>query len=518
MGKWRSRLSLGRPTPARSRCFWSGISPRSTAMTATIPGSSSRTASMSSGSSATSCGGVARCLPGASGRSTTSSSTSSATTASPSRRLRDAARARDPQGDRAHEPERALGLLVVGRVRRLAPRDAGRSRVGSRRAEPAGRRPGTACRGVSRGARPARVLGRDRLRSRAVERLASDFGAWSAEPVFAYGFKDLTAAEWALLEALSARAEVTVSIPYEPGGRRSPRSSARSGISPDWRRARSRSSARRMSARTASPRRSSTSSGSCSPTPSGGAVAGRRDRVPRGRRCTRRDGARLRRGARAAPARSARGADRRRLRLVDRWRAVLDTVFVPLGIAFAIEQPARLGETAFGRALLGLLRFAWLEGRRGDLFRYLARRSRGSSGAPWTTSRAVSGGARSRSPSAWRRRPSGFAGSAAGARQAARGRGPDRRRPRAVAGDGALRLGLRLRRRPTTHARTPARTRPWHGRWTSSRPSRATTAPARPEAVVAALERTSIRPVAAGEAGHVPFSTTAGRVRTTSTS
>ena len=37
------------------------------------------------------------------------------------------------------------------------------------------------------------------------------------EPVFAYGFEDLTGAEWALLEALAARAEVTVSLPYEPG-------------------------------------------------------------------------------------------------------------------------------------------------------------------------------------------------------------------------------------------------------------------------------------------------------------
>ena len=35
--------------------------------------------------------------------------------------------------------------------------------------------------------------------------------------VFAYGFEDLTGAEWALLEALAARSQVTVSIPYEPG-------------------------------------------------------------------------------------------------------------------------------------------------------------------------------------------------------------------------------------------------------------------------------------------------------------
>ncbi|HJU35958.1 MAG TPA: PD-(D/E)XK nuclease family protein [Gaiellaceae bacterium] len=55
------------------------------------------------------------------------------------------------------------------------------------------------------------------LRSHAVERLRTDLGAWHGQPVFAYGFEDLTGAEWALLEALAARTEVTVSLPYEPG-------------------------------------------------------------------------------------------------------------------------------------------------------------------------------------------------------------------------------------------------------------------------------------------------------------
>ncbi|HEU5490878.1 MAG TPA: hypothetical protein VFU84_08795, partial [Gaiellaceae bacterium] len=58
---------------------------------------------------------------------------------------------------------------------------------------------------------------RDGMRRLAVERLRSDLDAWSGAPVLAYGFEDLTGAEWALLEALSARTEVTVSIPYEPG-------------------------------------------------------------------------------------------------------------------------------------------------------------------------------------------------------------------------------------------------------------------------------------------------------------
>ena len=35
--------------------------------------------------------------------------------------------------------------------------------------------------------------------------------------MFAYGFEDLTGAEWRLIEALAARGEVHVSLPYEPG-------------------------------------------------------------------------------------------------------------------------------------------------------------------------------------------------------------------------------------------------------------------------------------------------------------
>src|SRR5204863_38203 len=58
---------------------------------------------------------------------------------------------------------------------------------------------------------------RDLERRHAAERVQSDLDAWHGEPVFAYGFEDLTAAEWALLEALSGRAEVQVSLPYEPG-------------------------------------------------------------------------------------------------------------------------------------------------------------------------------------------------------------------------------------------------------------------------------------------------------------
>src|SRR5438874_2068285 len=58
---------------------------------------------------------------------------------------------------------------------------------------------------------------RELERRHAAERVAGELGAWDGRPVFAYGFEDLTGAEWSLLEALAGRSEVTVSLPYEPG-------------------------------------------------------------------------------------------------------------------------------------------------------------------------------------------------------------------------------------------------------------------------------------------------------------
>src|SRR3954449_7496756 len=57
----------------------------------------------------------------------------------------------------------------------------------------------------------------DLRRRYAAERVANELDAWNGQPVFAYGFEDLTGAEWALLEALAGRTEVEVSLPYEPG-------------------------------------------------------------------------------------------------------------------------------------------------------------------------------------------------------------------------------------------------------------------------------------------------------------
>jgi hypothetical protein len=55
----------------------------------------------------------------------------------------------------------------------------------------------------------------------------------------------------------------------------------------------------------------------------------------------------------------------------DRWRASLDAVLPGAGIPYAIEHGFRLPDTSLGRALVALLRFAWLESGRGDLFTFL---------------------------------------------------------------------------------------------------------------------------------------------------
>src|SRR6266540_6646037 len=56
-----------------------------------------------------------------------------------------------------------------------------------------------------------------RMRRFAAERVGSELAAWEGSPVFAYGFEDLTASPWLLLDALAGRADVVVSLPYEPG-------------------------------------------------------------------------------------------------------------------------------------------------------------------------------------------------------------------------------------------------------------------------------------------------------------
>ena len=153
---------------------------------------------------------------------------------------------------------------------------------------------------------------RDLLRRHAADRVAGELDAWSGRPVFAYGFEDLTGAQWALLEALAGRTEVTVSLPYEPN--RAPfESLARTSRGPQLARRRAHRGAR-ASVRRGRP------AGARTPRappvrgrPAAGSAARRLDPVPGRSRCARHARARRGRSAEADPRRNEAGRDPHRL-------------------------------------------------------------------------------------------------------------------------------------------------------------------------------------------------------------
>jgi ATP-dependent helicase/nuclease subunit B len=211
---------------------------------------------------------------------------------------------------------------------------------------------------------------RDLRRRHAADLVAGELDAWSDRPVFAYGFEDLTGAQWALLEALAGRTEVTVSLPYEPN------------------RAAFESLAR------TSGDLSSLAAGRIEELPPRyGEVAPPAlahlerhlfaDRPPPGPPL---DGAiRFLEGAGARGTlelvadevlRLIRAGTRPEEILVvcpsvERQRAQLETAFTALGVPYAIEGRIRIGKTAFGQALLSFLRFEWQAGGRHDLYSFL---------------------------------------------------------------------------------------------------------------------------------------------------
>ena len=59
------------------------------------------------------------------------------------------------------------------------------------------------------------------------------------------------------------------------------------------------------------------------------------------------------------------------LRELARVRGALDTVLGQFGIPYSVDGDVRITQTPLGHALAGLLRFAWGNGTRNDLFAYL---------------------------------------------------------------------------------------------------------------------------------------------------
>jgi hypothetical protein len=210
---------------------------------------------------------------------------------------------------------------------------------------------------------------RDLVRRRAVERLQSELAAWHGQPVYAYGFEDLTGAEWSLLEALAGRADVSVSLPYEPG---------RTAFA---------------SLRRTADDLSALAGGAIQELPPrpGDGVPPALAHIERALYEEQPGRAPIEGAVRFLEGAGIRGtlelvgdellalirggAQPEQLALVvpsvEGWRVPLETVLGGLGVPFAVESRVRLGATPFGHALLQLLRYAWLDAGRRELFAFL---------------------------------------------------------------------------------------------------------------------------------------------------
>ena len=212
---------------------------------------------------------------------------------------------------------------------------------------------------------------RDRQRAYAVERVESELSAWAGRPVLAYGFEDLTGAQWGLLQALAGRAEVHVSLPYEPGraafaslGRTAADLALVAGdrveeLPPAYAEIAHPALAHLERALFADGPRPE-------PPPLEGAVRFLEGAGSRGSLELVAD--ELLRLLREGTPPEAVGLVCPSL---DRLRTPLETVLSAAGVPYAIEGRARLGQTPFGHSLLSALRFLWQSESRRDLFGFL---------------------------------------------------------------------------------------------------------------------------------------------------
>ncbi len=211
---------------------------------------------------------------------------------------------------------------------------------------------------------------RDLIRRRAAERVAGELDAWSGEPVFAYGFEDLTGAEWALLQALAGRSEVTVSIPYEPG--RVAFDSLRRTMDDlsslaDGRIEELPPRFEEVAEPALAHLERSLFSETVSPAPpidaairffEGAGTRGALELVGEELLTLIRGGVAPEQIGIVCPS-------------LERWQAPTETALGTLGVPYGLESYMRLDKTPYGQALLSLIRFAWLGGSRGDLYAFL---------------------------------------------------------------------------------------------------------------------------------------------------
>jgi len=211
--------------------------------------------------------------------------------------------------------------------------------------------------------------------ARAARLVTHHLDAWSGSPVYVYGFEDLSGAQWGLLEGLAARADVVVSLPYEPSRpafavlertANDLAALARDAIqelpAQDW----------YESPELGALERVLFDDGEHLPLQASGGIrfieaAGKRaalelvaDEILRlfGDGVSPDDVGVVVPSAEAA-------------------RVALESAFASFGVPYVVEAPARFSRTPLGRAALGLLRFAWLDGGRSDLFAFLRSRFSG---------------------------------------------------------------------------------------------------------------------------------------------
>jgi ATP-dependent helicase/DNAse subunit B len=214
------------------------------------------------------------------------------------------------------------------------------------------------------------VWDRERLRRYGAERIASDLAAWDGRPVFVYGFEDLTGVQWRLVEALAARTDLTLCLPYEPGR---VAFAALEATAAELARCAGgrieelppRSSEFSVPA-LAHVERSLFEEATASAPPIEGAV---RFLEAAGARAT------LELVADETLRLLRTGTPAQEIAIVcptlERYRVPLETALSSLGVPFAFEGQLRVAQTGFGQALLGLLRFAWLDGGRRELFAFV---------------------------------------------------------------------------------------------------------------------------------------------------
>jgi ATP-dependent helicase/DNAse subunit B len=211
---------------------------------------------------------------------------------------------------------------------------------------------------------------RDLRRAHAAERLAGKLDAWDGRPVYAYGFEDLSGAQWRLLEAFAGRTDVTVSLQYEPG---------RLAFAALERTASDLARLSNGRLEELPPRYADYAHPALAhleralfedePPPAPPAEGAIRFLEGAGTRPT------LELVADEVLQLVRAGTSPDQILVVcpsvDRVRAPLESAFGAIGVPYALDASIRLVQAPFGRALLSLLRYAWLGGGRRDLFGFV---------------------------------------------------------------------------------------------------------------------------------------------------